>query len=88
MLCCASCEVVLKHPFSPCCGHLFCRQCITSNREQSALPGHCPKKSRVELKADRGGGESATNCDCGCQTGNKILDELFGKSQTQVLELV
>ncbi|XP_036073241.1 phthiocerol synthesis polyketide synthase type I PpsD isoform X2 [Oryzias melastigma] len=57
MLCCASCEVVLKHPFSPCCGHLFCRQCITSNREQSALPGHCPKKSRVELKADRGGAE-------------------------------
>uniref|UniRef100_A0A7N8X5S3 NACHT, LRR and PYD domains-containing protein 12-like n=1 Tax=Mastacembelus armatus TaxID=205130 RepID=A0A7N8X5S3_9TELE len=39
---CALCQDVLKDPVSTSCGHWFCRQCITSYRDQSGSPGDCP----------------------------------------------
>ncbi|KAM8725239.1 uncharacterized protein AB9X84_002104 isoform 2-T3 [Acanthopagrus schlegelii] len=43
--CCVSCQDILKDPVSTSCGHWFCRQCITSYRDQFASPGHssCPQ---------------------------------------------
>ncbi|XP_051808325.1 NLR family CARD domain-containing protein 3-like isoform X2 [Acanthochromis polyacanthus] len=43
--CCARCQDVLKDPVSSSCGHWFCRQCISSYWDQSALSGHssCPQ---------------------------------------------
>ncbi|KAI3360216.1 hypothetical protein L3Q82_014531 [Scortum barcoo] len=34
---CALCQDVLKDPVSTSCGHVFCRQCITSHRDKSAF---------------------------------------------------
>ncbi len=50
--CCALCQDVLKDPVSTSCGHWFCRQCISSNWDQSASSGHsscpqCGKRSRT-----------------------------------------
>ncbi|XP_026148624.1 tripartite motif-containing protein 72-like [Mastacembelus armatus] len=39
---CALCQAVLKDPVSTSCGHWFCRQCITSYRDQSDSAGDCP----------------------------------------------
>ncbi|XP_051816979.1 NACHT, LRR and PYD domains-containing protein 12-like isoform X5 [Acanthochromis polyacanthus] len=49
--CCARCQDVLKDPVSSSCGHWFCRQCISSDWDQSAPSGHsscpqCGKRSR------------------------------------------
>ncbi|XP_072247560.1 NACHT, LRR and PYD domains-containing protein 12-like [Leuresthes tenuis] len=43
--CCALCRDVLKDPVSASCGHWFCRQCITSDWDQSASSGgsSCPQ---------------------------------------------
>ncbi|CAB1435438.1 unnamed protein product [Pleuronectes platessa] len=43
--CCASCQDVLKDLVSTSCGHLFCRQCITSYWDQSGSSGEssCPQ---------------------------------------------
>ncbi|XP_074548607.1 protein NLRC3-like isoform X2 [Halichoeres trimaculatus] len=43
--CCAVCQDVLKDPVSTRCGHWFCRQCLTSNWDQSGSPGDpsCPQ---------------------------------------------
>ncbi|XP_056247252.1 NLR family CARD domain-containing protein 3-like isoform X2 [Seriola aureovittata] len=45
LLFCALCQDVLKDPVSTRCGHRFCRQCITSYRDQSDSSGHfsCPQ---------------------------------------------
>ncbi|CAB1439000.1 unnamed protein product [Pleuronectes platessa] len=60
--CCASCQDVLKDPVSTSCGHLFCRQCITSYWDQSDSSGdsscpQCGQRSRTGAggqTADRG----------------------------------
>ncbi|XP_044232390.1 NACHT, LRR and PYD domains-containing protein 14-like [Thunnus albacares] len=56
--CCSLCQDVLKDPVSISCGDWFCRQCITSYWDQSALSGasSCPQC----------GGKSRTSC--GLQT--------------------
>ncbi|XP_067428682.1 NACHT, LRR and PYD domains-containing protein 3-like isoform X3 [Thunnus thynnus] len=56
--CCSLCQDVLKDPVSISCGDWFCRQCITSYWDQSALSGasFCPQC----------GGKSRTSC--GLQT--------------------
>ncbi|XP_022603790.1 NACHT, LRR and PYD domains-containing protein 12-like isoform X2 [Seriola dumerili] len=45
LLFCALCQDVLKDPVSTRCGHRFCRQCITSYRDQSDPSGDfsCPQ---------------------------------------------
>ncbi|AWP06592.1 putative NACHT LRR and PYD domains-containing protein 12-like [Scophthalmus maximus] len=50
--CCASCQDVLKDPFSTSCGHWLCRRCITSSWDQSSSPGEttcpqCGQRSRI-----------------------------------------
>ncbi|XP_060944509.1 NLR family CARD domain-containing protein 3-like isoform X2 [Limanda limanda] len=57
--CCASCQDVLKDPVSTSCGHWFCRQCITSDWDQSGSSGdsschQCEQGSRTGAGADRG----------------------------------
>uniref|UniRef100_A0A4W6FU34 RING-type domain-containing protein n=1 Tax=Lates calcarifer TaxID=8187 RepID=A0A4W6FU34_LATCA len=43
--CCSLCQDVLKDPVSTSCGHWFCRQCITSDWDQSGSSGDssCPQ---------------------------------------------
>ncbi|XP_029935761.1 NLR family CARD domain-containing protein 3-like [Myripristis murdjan] len=43
--CCALCQEVLRDPVSTSCGHWFCRQCITSDWDQSGSSKHsaCPQ---------------------------------------------
>ncbi|KAM3615305.1 uncharacterized protein V6R79_026356 [Siganus canaliculatus] len=43
--CCASCQGVLKDPVYTSCGHGFCRECISSDWDQSASsgPSSCPQ---------------------------------------------
>ncbi|XP_026147857.1 NLR family CARD domain-containing protein 3-like isoform X2 [Mastacembelus armatus] len=57
---CGLCQDVLKDPVSTCCGHWFCRQCITSYWDQSASSGdstcsQCGKRSRTCLVQTYGG---------------------------------
>uniref|UniRef100_A0A668RF42 NACHT domain-containing protein n=1 Tax=Oreochromis aureus TaxID=47969 RepID=A0A668RF42_OREAU len=52
--CCALCQDVLKDPVSTLCGHWFCRQCISSYRDQSASSGNsscplCGERSRTRF---------------------------------------
>ncbi|XP_044221669.1 NACHT, LRR and PYD domains-containing protein 12-like [Thunnus albacares] len=56
---CSLCQGILKDPFSTSCGHLFCRQCITSYWDQSPSSGDstCPQcvessKTRPGLQTD------------------------------------
>uniref|UniRef100_A0AAQ6AAB4 RING-type domain-containing protein n=1 Tax=Amphiprion ocellaris TaxID=80972 RepID=A0AAQ6AAB4_AMPOC len=58
--CCASCQDVLKDPVSSSCGHWFCRQCITSNWDQSAPSGHSSCPQCGERSRTRGGLQTAT----------------------------
>ncbi|XP_029935757.1 protein NLRC3-like [Myripristis murdjan] len=49
---CALCQEVLRDPVSTSCGHWFCRQCITSDWDQSGSSGdsacpQCGKRSRT-----------------------------------------
>uniref|UniRef100_A0A665SWJ6 RING-type domain-containing protein n=1 Tax=Echeneis naucrates TaxID=173247 RepID=A0A665SWJ6_ECHNA len=49
---CAQCQDVLKDPVSTSCGHWVCRQCCTSDWDQSASSGdsscpQCGKRSRT-----------------------------------------
>ncbi|XP_029935044.1 NACHT, LRR and PYD domains-containing protein 12-like [Myripristis murdjan] len=50
--CCALCQEVLRDPVSTSCGHWFCRQCITSDWDQSGSSGdsacpQCGERSRT-----------------------------------------
>uniref|UniRef100_A0A667Z5Z9 RING-type domain-containing protein n=1 Tax=Myripristis murdjan TaxID=586833 RepID=A0A667Z5Z9_9TELE len=50
--CCALCQEALRDPVSTSCGHWFCRQCITSDWEQSGSSGdsacpQCGERSRT-----------------------------------------
>ncbi|XP_044214895.1 NACHT, LRR and PYD domains-containing protein 12-like isoform X2 [Thunnus albacares] len=52
LFCCSLCQDLLKDGVSIGCGHLFCRQCITSYWDQSASSGdfscpQCAKSSRT-----------------------------------------
>ncbi|XP_024864759.1 NLR family CARD domain-containing protein 3 [Kryptolebias marmoratus] len=74
--CCVLCQKVLKDPVSPSCGHRFCRQCVVSDQDQSASPGHicCPKcgqrpRSRAGLQTNN---QSSFLQDAGLQ---EVLDE-------------
>ncbi|KAM9332675.1 uncharacterized protein KZ484_017784 [Pholidichthys leucotaenia] len=53
--CCFLCQDVLKDPVSTSCGHLFCRQCISSYWDQSASSGSssCPQCGK-KFKSDVG----------------------------------
>ncbi|XP_071058676.1 protein NLRC3-like [Pseudochaenichthys georgianus] len=57
-LSCALCQDVLKDPVSTSCGHWFCRQCITSYREQRppSVDSCCPQcRERCSiLQTERG----------------------------------
>ncbi|XP_014827599.1 PREDICTED: protein NLRC3-like, partial [Poecilia mexicana] len=49
--CCALCQRGLKDPVSTCCGHWFCRQCMTSHTDPFSSVGRssypqCGKRSR------------------------------------------
>ncbi|XP_065816226.1 NLR family CARD domain-containing protein 3-like isoform X13 [Labrus bergylta] len=49
---CALCQCVLRDPVSTRCGHWFCRQCLTSYRDQSTSLGEsscpqCGKRSKI-----------------------------------------
>ncbi|XP_051792640.1 NACHT, LRR and PYD domains-containing protein 12-like isoform X6 [Acanthochromis polyacanthus] len=65
--CCARCQDVLKDPVSSSCGHWFCRQCISSDWDQSAPSGHssCPQC-----------GERSRSSSCGQSVGlQEVLQE-------------
>ncbi|XP_051816766.1 NACHT, LRR and PYD domains-containing protein 14-like isoform X4 [Acanthochromis polyacanthus] len=65
--CCARCQDVLKDPVSSSCGHWFCRQCISSDWDQSAPSGHssCPQC-----------GERPRSSSCGQSVGlQEVLQE-------------
>ncbi|KAM9332673.1 NACHT, LRR and PYD domains-containing protein 3-like [Pholidichthys leucotaenia] len=52
--CCSLCQDILKDPVSTSCGHWFCRQCISSYRDQSASSGasscpQCGQRSRKDI---------------------------------------
>lgn len=47
---CASCQDVLKDPVPTSCGHRLCKQCISSNWDQSACPGPGLQTSTVQGK--------------------------------------
>ncbi|XP_051816763.1 NACHT, LRR and PYD domains-containing protein 12-like isoform X1 [Acanthochromis polyacanthus] len=64
---CARCQDVLKDPVSSSCGHWFCRQCISSDWDQSAPSGHssCPQC-----------GERSRTSSCGQSVGlQEVLQE-------------
>ncbi|XP_038562130.1 NACHT, LRR and PYD domains-containing protein 12-like isoform X2 [Micropterus salmoides] len=75
--CCALCQEVLKDPVSTSCGHWFCRQCITSYRDQSASPGdsfcpQCGERSRTRAGLQTASQSSSVQTDSGLQ---QVLDE-------------
>ncbi|XP_042245641.1 protein NLRC3-like isoform X1 [Thunnus maccoyii] len=75
--CCSLCQDVLKDPVSTSCGHWFCRQCITSYCDQSALPGdsscpQCAERSRTRPGLQTDSQTSTVQTDSGLQD---VLDE-------------
>uniref|UniRef100_A0A3P8S0Q1 NACHT domain-containing protein n=1 Tax=Amphiprion percula TaxID=161767 RepID=A0A3P8S0Q1_AMPPE len=74
--CCASCQDVLKDPVSSSCGHWFCRQCITSNWDQSAPSGHSSCPQCGERSRTRGGLQTVSQSCCGQSVGlQEVLQE-------------
>ncbi|XP_038551004.1 NLR family CARD domain-containing protein 3-like [Micropterus salmoides] len=75
--CCALCQDILKDPVSTSCGHWFCRQCITSYRDQSVSPGvsSCPlcgERSRTRAGLQTAGQINTVQMSGGLQ---EVLDE-------------
>ncbi|XP_042266692.1 NACHT, LRR and PYD domains-containing protein 12-like isoform X1 [Thunnus maccoyii] len=68
--CCSLCQDVLKDPVSTSCGHWFCRQCITSYWDQSALSGDSSCPQCAERSRTRPGLQ--TDTESGLQ---EVLDE-------------
>ncbi|XP_029935759.1 NACHT, LRR and PYD domains-containing protein 12-like, partial [Myripristis murdjan] len=73
--CCALCQEVLRDPVSTSCGHWFCRQCITSDWDQSGSSGdsacpQCGKRSRT--RPARQTPSQTSTVDGGLQ---EVLDE-------------
>ncbi|CAI5670383.1 unnamed protein product [Oreochromis niloticus] len=74
---CVLCHDVLKDPVSTSCGHWFCRQCISSNWDQSASSGdsscpQCGKRSRSRAGLQTASQSSCVQTDVGLQ---EALDE-------------
>ncbi|XP_042255513.1 NACHT, LRR and PYD domains-containing protein 12-like [Thunnus maccoyii] len=75
--CCSLCLDILKDPVSTSCGHWFCRQCITSYRDQSASSGdsscpQCGKRSRTRPGLQTDSQTSPVQMNDALQ---KVLDE-------------
>ncbi|XP_039454406.1 NLR family CARD domain-containing protein 3-like [Oreochromis aureus] len=75
--CCALCQDVLKDPVSTLCGHWFCRQCISSYRDQSASSGNsscplCGERSRTRAGLQTASQSSCVQTNVGLQ---EVLDE-------------
>ncbi|XP_038551866.1 protein NLRC3-like [Micropterus salmoides] len=75
--CCALCQDVLKDPVSTSCGHWFCRRCIASYWDQSALSGdsscpQCGERSRTRAGLQTASQSSSVQTDSGLQ---EVLDE-------------
>ncbi|XP_030576409.1 NLR family CARD domain-containing protein 3-like isoform X4 [Archocentrus centrarchus] len=75
--CCAVCQDVLKDPVSTSCGHWFCRQCISSYWDQSALSGdsscpQCGQRSRTRAGLQTASQSSCGQTDAGLQ---EVLEE-------------
>ncbi|XP_019210194.1 tripartite motif-containing protein 72-like [Oreochromis niloticus] len=62
--CCALCQDVLKDPVSTLCGHWFCRQCISSYRDQSASSGNSSCPLCGERSRTRAGLQTASQSSC------------------------
>ncbi|XP_051248860.1 NACHT, LRR and PYD domains-containing protein 12 isoform X6 [Dicentrarchus labrax] len=74
--CCVLCQDVLKDPVSTSCGHWFCRQCITSYRDQSGSPGdsscpQCGKRPRTRPGLQTDNESSTVQMNAGLQ---EVLD--------------
>ncbi|XP_043960927.1 NACHT, LRR and PYD domains-containing protein 3-like isoform X3 [Gambusia affinis] len=70
--CCALCQHGLKDPVSTCCGHWFCKQCITSYTGSFSSVGHsscpqCGKRSRSLTGQQMVTQRSAFSADVGLQ---------------------
>ncbi|XP_030274940.1 NACHT, LRR and PYD domains-containing protein 3-like isoform X2 [Sparus aurata] len=75
--CCGLCQDVLKDPICTSCGHWFCRQCITSNWDQSApsekvFCPKCRKRPRTRPGLQAASQTSTVLRDFGLQ---EVLDE-------------
>ncbi|XP_050923687.1 NLR family CARD domain-containing protein 3 isoform X1 [Lates calcarifer] len=75
--CCSLCQDVLKDPVSTSCGHWFCRQCITSDWDQSGSSGdsscpQCGKRPRPGPGLQTASQTSTVQTDSGLQ---EVLDE-------------
>uniref|UniRef100_A0A669E9W2 NACHT domain-containing protein n=1 Tax=Oreochromis niloticus TaxID=8128 RepID=A0A669E9W2_ORENI len=74
--CCALCQDVLKDPVSTLCGHWFCRQCISSYRDQSASSGNSSCPLCGERSRTRAGLQTASQSSCVQNVGlQEVLDE-------------
>ncbi|CAJ1079944.1 NACHT%2C LRR and PYD domains-containing protein 14-like [Xyrichtys novacula] len=76
---CSSCQDVLKDPVSYRCGHLSCRQCLASCRDQSTSLGHtsCPQYGGLQEVLD----EHKISLKRRCERVNEGSDGT-GSSQT------
>ncbi|XP_034561768.1 NLR family CARD domain-containing protein 3-like isoform X2 [Notolabrus celidotus] len=75
--CCAVCLDPLTDPVSARCGHWFCRQCLTSYRDQSGSSGdsscpQCEDKTRPISGPQEAGQTSSETTDRGLQ---RVLEE-------------
>ncbi|XP_041646436.1 NLR family CARD domain-containing protein 3-like [Cheilinus undulatus] len=70
---CALCQEILRDPVTTSCGHWFCRQCISSYWDQSALSGEsscpqCGKRAQLQISSQ----SRSVTADRGLQ---EVLDE-------------
>ncbi|CAI5677895.1 unnamed protein product [Oreochromis niloticus] len=74
--CCALCQDVLKDPVSASCGHLFCRQCISSYCDQSASSGDSSCPQCGERSRTRAGLQTTSQSSCVQNVGlQEVLNE-------------
>ncbi|XP_053175562.1 NLR family CARD domain-containing protein 3-like, partial [Scomber japonicus] len=78
--CCSLCQDVLKDPVYTSCGYWFCRQCITSYRDQSASSGDssCPQsESGLKEVLDEHQISLSSTCECVTQGTDEAGTETY-----------
>ncbi|XP_051257908.1 NACHT, LRR and PYD domains-containing protein 12 isoform X1 [Dicentrarchus labrax] len=84
--CCSVCKEVVKDPVQSVCGHWSCKQCVSSDWDQSDSPADYPcTKCGKKLRRDRGA-QRDTEEDTGDSKAKKNLKEAIKNKFTLVPE--